>query len=164
MTTGDFSALLRLTRLTNLVGFGEQGALLNSAELEMEGTLLESHLRKLPIRLSQGVKTAVCLRAEFREDPDWASNIDDYTDDGDRYLGTLQVSDHGGMPGPNGVDAWATISLLLPVGELPRLTAVQAKEWNLEILCDEIDEPTESQRGDHVVAFVKRIYLEPVLE
>lgn len=85
--------MVRMTRSTTIVGFGDSGTFLTSVQMEMEGTLLECEYRDLPARLSRKIKTFVSVDIEFTENPDWASHVDVYTDDGDRYIGTLQLRD-----------------------------------------------------------------------
>lgn len=184
MSMGGFAAMVRVTRSTTMVGFGDTGTFLNSVQMEMEGTLLECEYRDLSARLSRGIKTFVSVDLEFTENPDWAGHVDIYTDDGDRYLGTLQIRDrmHDGQSFSETDDAEvrAHINILLPITALHRLMLLTAYDCKLDTVHDFVDvhnrdatnddqiqeqqRQQKAQKTDHVIAFVKRIYLEPVLE
>lgn len=168
-----------------MVGFGDSGTFLGSVQMEMEGTLLECEYRDLPARLSRRIKTFVSVDIEFTDNPDWAGHVDVYTDDGDRYIGTLQLRDRmherQSFSETDDTEVRAHVNILLPITALPRLMSLTGYDCRLDTVHDIVDDPTnrdaadddqlqeqqreqKAQTTDHVIAFVKRIYLEPVLE
>lgn len=188
MSIGGFSAMVRMTSHKTRIGFGDTGTFRGDAQMEMEGTLLECEYRDLAARLSHGIKTFVSVDIEFTEDPDWAGHVDVYTNDGDRYLGTLQlrdrVYDKNSFSETDTTEVRAHVSILLPITALHSLIPLTGYVYRLDTVHDLIDDPTDAgavrkvdeedqgeleffrraRRTDHVIAFVKRICLEPVLE
>lgn len=167
MSKGGFGAKVQVTSRMTMVGFGDSGAFLSGqTNIEMEGTITECWYRDLPERLPLGIKTFIALQIEFTEQPDRVQQLDIYTDDGDRYIGALHLRDRkydkSSFAENDDMELRASISLLLPLAAFSQLELSAEQVYQLETVHDPIDDSTAAQKADHVIALIKRIYLQPV--
>jgi hypothetical protein len=167
-SVGGFAAVVRISRSTTTIGLGHDRAFRTSAQMELEGELLECHYRDLDTRLTRRTKTWVAVDIDFSENPDPTEYVQDYAEGEDRYVGTIQlgdrVYDREFFQETDDTEVWAIVRLVLPLSAFQLLVPLIGRELRVDTVHDLIQSPTDDQKTDHVIAFVKRILFEPVLD
>jgi len=162
MTLGGFKSAVRITRSGFSGGFTEGGVPRVSADMELEGKLLAFHYGNLRERITHNTKSAVNVDIEFAEDQEIPVESED---EHKSYIGTIQLIDYSKEEDSfSDVELGAVVRITLSIDMFFQLSLWEGKAINFETIHDIIKNPTEDQKTDHVVAFVKRVYFESTAE
>ena len=156
MSLGGFTSSVQVTRSCVRGGFTDRGDPRVGAEMEFEGRLLVFHYGDLRERITRQTKTSVHVQIEFTDTQEVAWDIED----GDKpYIGTIQLFDHRTEENID-TEIDAIVSITLPISMFQQLTLMEGKYIRFETIHDLIQNATEDQKQDQIVAFVKRVYFE----
>lgn len=168
MASYEFTSLLQTVWSECLAGFGDNGRPLLRAEAQMEGSLRSfqgfGDVDRRLVR-SPPPATSVSVSVEFTAEngrPDLYEYGEDGTESG--YIGQIQFWDRNSAGQSfslenhkKGVEFKANIELTLPLHVQQHLNVAGRDPVLFTAMCDSIDEPDEIQKGDHIVALVKRV-------
>lgn len=152
MPIGGFQAIVKMHNYEFRCGFDDAGEPLKSANMELEGRLVEFSFGEFIQMLQEGhaKKVHVSLYIEFTGQ----QVINDrYSEEDKKYIGRIQAYQPSGEKTPV-----VYVSITLPYDLFSQICSVGEREITFDTIHDLITEPTEDQKTDHVVALVKRVY------
>ncbi len=156
MSLGNFSSLVRIHRSCFGCGFSKGNSAVESFKMELEGKLLKFNYGDLKEKKSRDINTVVFVQIEFTKDQEVHSNCDE---EDQMYIGTIQFNENE-IENSSGIQNRAIVNLTLPSDMHSRLSILKNEYFYLDTIHDFITNPTEDQKLDNVVAFVKRVYFE----
>jgi hypothetical protein len=129
---------------------------MTGGKMELEGRLLELHYGDFKGRIAPSEKTYVHVDIEFTG----SQAISWETEDKDRpYIGRLQLWDEGAKANTK-TGLVAIVRITLPMSLFGKLALMEGKHIKFDTIHDLIPSPTEDQKADNIIAFVKRAYFE----
>lgn len=160
MSRGGFTASVRITK-TEVGGGFTNSSLYNEARMELEGKLDTFWESLLESRIDRKAKASVSILIEFTK----PQEITDRYDGGAKsYIGVIGLVDYRKREKNNFVDddteMSAYVELTLPIEMLSQISLFEGKLITFDTIHDIVKNPTEDQKADGTVAFVKRVYFE----
>lgn len=169
MTKGGFTAAVKIIRFDLCGGVSGEGRFFTRGEMELDGSLTELHYGDFKGALPPGTKSKVFIRIEFIDFYEVPLRIlgplpeESEEEPARPYLGTLRFEDPRTRtmteePPLRDMDLWAGFDIVLPLSMAHSLVLMEGKPILFDSIHDLITNPTEEQKVDRVVAFVKRVY------
>jgi len=126
----------------------------------LEGGLDELRYGDLRGRISREIESWVRVEIEFTE----SQEIDDRAE-GERqaYIGRIHLNDCRSKDKPDG-GLNAIVRIRLPLTMFHQLKLMEGKLITFDTIHDLIENPSEEQKQDHIIAFVKRAYFDTTTE
>lgn len=161
MTRGGFAAYVRCTRFEVSGGLSGAKFKLNEpyvkGEMEFEGKFSEFHYKDLKKGLPNKIRPKATVLIEFTE----RQELEPYYSSREHpFIGSMQYWEAEKETDNTVVHVRVT----LPISMVPLLHSMRNDLIKFETIHEIINEPTERQELDHVVALVKRIYFEVAVE
>lgn len=150
----SLTAIVYITIAKHSGGYNDGGIPIVRAQMELEGKLREFNYGNLKKRLTRDTKTSVYVDLEFTEEQEVSVDCEDKEKN---YIGTIQLTEHE-KDEHDDTEVGAIVCAKLPIKMFPQLLLMEGKYIALETIHDIIKNPTEDQKTDHIVAFVKRVY------
>ena len=156
MSKGGFTSLVRITRSTITGGILDGGEPITCGKMELEGRLLELHYGDFEGHIDPSIKTYVYVEIEFEESQEISWVMEDLERP---YIGTLQLRDHRAKANSE-IRLSAIVRITLPMSLFGKLALMEGKNIKFDTIHALIPNPTEGQKEDNIIAFVKRAYFE----
>ena len=153
MFVGDMTSFVRISNYMVGTGIGNPGKQIYTYSMELEGKLLKFYYGRFRDQDRDELqKTTVYVQIEFTE-----SSIT--IDDEENYIGKISLFEKQEK------DVFEQNNLLritinLPVNIFSQLCLLEGKNFIFETVQDIINNPTDDQKTDRIIAFVKRIYIQ----
>ncbi|MCP4683122.1 MAG: hypothetical protein GY864_12370 [Desulfobacterales bacterium] len=162
MTRGGFKSTVRIIK-TWFSGRFVDGIPRVFADMELGGKLLVFNYGNLRERITPDTKAEVSVEIEFRQDQEIPVEAEN---ERESYIGTIRLSDYSQREADssNDLELSVIVRINLPIDMFYQLSLWEGKAISFETIHDIIKNPTEDQKLDHVVAFVKRVHFETTAE
>lgn len=150
MTLGGFTSLVRITEAEIGGGFGDGGKPFTNGEMKLEGKLLELHFGDYEGRIPKGVDISTYIRVSFTESQE---RLWDLESTPEAYMGKIQHDSSESI-------LVFTLALTLPIIMFQQVLALGDKNILFDTIHDKVQKPSEREKADHIVAYVKRVYFQ----
>jgi len=150
MTLGGFTSLVRIAEAKLGGGFGDGGTSFTNGEMKLEGKLLELNFGDYKGRIAKGVDISTYICVTFTENQERSWDLEDTTE---AYMGKIH---HDSSESPLAF----SLKLTLPTIMFQRILALGDKNILFDTIHDKVQEPSEREKADHIVAYVKRVYFQ----
>ena len=148
---GGFTALLNIRTATACGGYSDGGYPLIRAKMTLEGSLLELHYGEFRGYLPKDVESVVSVEIEFTENQERCDDIDEKIKKS--YIGLIQLQVSANK-------IWSTLRLTLPILMYKNILLLGESNLVLDTIHDSVENPSNRETKDNVVAYVTRVYFE----
>ena len=172
MTLGNFTATVRIEKVQLSGRFHPKGKTHVFGEMKLVGKLNTFPDNDVNERIIKRAKTAVGVSIEFvykLEDattaPDQYLDEDNESKNGESpdYIGTIHLRDYQGQVITNeDAEIVVNVYLIQPVEMISYLLHMGNNFFIIDTINDIISNPTEDEKLDNVVAFIKRAYFQTI--
>ena len=149
MSIGGFTAVVEVTEIRVSGGFGDGGQVFNEARMKLNGKLSDLHYGDFRGPIAKHITAWVNIVIHFMESQERL----DLEDTDKAYIGDIRLD-----VSENAIRA--DVNIALPIAVFEQISVFGDKKIRFDTVHDIIASPSEREKADHVVAYVKRAYFE----
>ncbi|RIK60668.1 MAG: hypothetical protein DCC63_03285 [Nitrospira sp.] len=163
---GGFTANLQIVRYCLSGGLKDDRRSFVAAEMELDGEIEELYYKDFRGPLPSKLKNLASVSIKFIDGQvvpaDEVACLIGEWEPASSYIGSLQLSSRTENRAfcQNTPALLATVDIILPLSMMQPLALMQGKSIRFDTVHDLIANPTEAQKADHLIAFVKRVHFQ----